>query len=177
MEARIYFSRKAVLNRLKKNQVPIIGEEKLNFHISSYGNLKVNGDDTDNRYAYLKITEYTELEIHPFLKGLKIYKVTLYETLSKEENLHIKQGAGTEGKSRWSVNYGDERFNPPTGSLHGCSEAYRSVIRIRINGTDLQSAKDCYKKIRRGEMPAKWKGETDIPSHCGLSNIPAELQY
>lgn len=173
MEARVYFDRAEVLKALKEHKMEIGGEED-GFFYTSAGGCYVVGESSEPDLAYFKITEYLDLEIHPFLAELQFSKITLFDTLSKEENLHIKQGTGREGKTLWSITYGDKKFDAPTACTTSWAYAYKSVIRIRIKGTSLDSVKACYDKIRKGEMENIWKGEDTIPSHCGLGPFPIE---
>lgn len=178
MEARIYFRRQSVLNRLEKNNVEVKGDVKGDLYVgySSSDGCHIKGDKEEPNLAYQKITDFVDLEVHHYLKGLKIVKISLFDTLSKEENLHIKQGSGSEGKSHWSISYGDKRFTCQVSGNEYVSEAhsYISLVKIRIKSTDLQSAKACYDKIRKGEMNNTWKGELITPSHCTGANQEIE---
>ena len=169
MESRIYFNRKALLRRLEENYIGINGDKDREFNTFVIGNqCSFHSEASDPKIAYAKITDYTGLRIPRILKRLKVIEVTLFEILLKEENLHINQGSGKEGKSQWTISYGDDMFNPPNDGPNW-SEAYRSVIRIRVRGISIHSVQDCYNKIRKGETNNEWKGNGHKPSHCGLS--------
>jgi len=171
MEARIYFNKQAVLRRLEKAGVlkKEEGKKESGYNYTNLGNTTVIREDKEPDLAYVKANDVIDLEIHRIFKGLKIVNVTIFDTLLKEENQHIKQGTDSMGRATYSVTYTDEKFDIPTASQYGCAYAFRSLIKVRVRSTNLQSAVDCYKSIREGKSSENWKGSNGIPSHCGLS--------
>ena len=165
MEARIYFRTSSVRNRLEKSGYGLCDENLRESYLDKHFEFH---HDLNSNLVYTKITEFHDLKVPVLCKGLKVVKVTVFDTLNKEENHHIKQGQGSEGKSRWNISFGDEKFEIPTANEYNTTYAYKSIIRIRIHGTDIQSAKACYDKIRQGKLGGNWKGEGFPPSHCGL---------
>ncbi|MFA6184316.1 MAG: hypothetical protein WC682_04410 [Parcubacteria group bacterium] len=170
MEARIYFNKKSALRRMVKAGIlnEGEGEKESGYNYTSLGVATVIREN-GNPEVYVKFNDMVNLEVHRIFKGLKILKVTIYDTILKEENHHIKQGTDSMGKAVYSVTYADKKFEVPTACIHSSAYAYRSVITIRVGSVNIQSAVDCYKKIREGQSSEKWKGDNGIPSHCGLS--------
>lgn len=170
MEARIYFNRQAVLRRLEKAGLLKKGGGKVEtgYNYTQLGNTTVIREDKEPYLAYVKVNDIIDLDIHRIFKGLKIVNVSIFDTLLKEENQHIKQGADSMGRATYSVTYTDEKFDIPTASQYGSAYAFRSLIKVRVRSTNLQSAVDCYKSIREGKSSENWKGNACIPSHCGL---------
>lgn len=162
MEARIYFRLKSVQARVEKANL-------LRNHLESY--LDKSAEfivDKLSNLVYIKVYEYHELDIPVLCKGLKIVKIVIFDTLNKEENNHIPQGQGKEGKTKWTVYFDSEEFEIPNNNPYNSTYAYKSLIKIRIYGTNVQSVKSCYNKIRKGDIDNCWKGASYAPSHCGL---------
>ena len=170
MEARIYLNRRAVLRRLEKAGLlkKEADKEETGYSFTQLGSATVIREDKEPDLAYVKVNDIIDLEIHRIFKGLKLVNVSIFDTLLKEENQHIKQGAGTMGRATYSVTFTDEKFEIPTVNQFGYAYAFRSLIKVRVRSTNLQSAVDCYKSIREGESSENWKGNACIPSHCGL---------
>jgi hypothetical protein len=169
MQARIYFNRSSVLRRMEKKGILEKGEDEKEsgYQYTEIGSVKIIREKGSPE-AYIKVNDIINLEVHRIFKGLKIINVTIFDTLLKEENQHIKQGTDSMGRATYSTTYIDEKFQAPTASQHQPAYGYRSVIKIRVRSTNLQSAIDCYKNIREGESSDNWKGDSGIPSHCGL---------
>ena len=171
MEARIYFKRKSAIRRLDKARIKFDIDPKTDEFSFRLGDVRIKSDEAEKDLAYAAFTSLLNLRIPRIFNGLSVNKVTIYDTLLKEENSHIKQGKGKEGKAHWMISYGDDKFNPPINSSSIFSpEAFRSVIRIRIHGKNIDSCESCYDKIRRGDVRFTWKGDIEIPSHCGVKD-------
>ncbi|EKE20482.1 MAG: hypothetical protein ACD_7C00556G0001 [uncultured bacterium] len=156
MEIRTYFNKRSIQSRLRKTG--LYDSQKDHFP----GNYNKCSDDPT--LGYFKQTSLLE-KLPKLLEGLKPTKISLHEMLPLEQNMHMAQGCGSFGESRYAVSFGDESYNMGD---HGYG--WKAVIRINITGKDRQSISDCYKKIRsEGNLPGKsisWKGAAAVPSHC-----------
>ncbi len=115
-------------------------------------------DDNDPELVYCTLRSAIE-QLPTIIKGTEPEKVSLHAKLAAEQNQHIKQGSGKEGKSSWEIEFGSEKFAPSCGHKNFCMcEAFRAVINIWIYGSSIQSVLDCYDRIRQGKLGGEWQG-------------------
>lgn len=156
MKLRTYFTKRSMQTRLQKSG--LYDPEKNHFPG------KYNKCSDDPNLGYFEQTSLME-ELPGLLKGLKPIKISLHEELPLEQNLHILQGCGSFGESKYEISFGDDSYG-----IGDYGYGWRAVVRINIIGENKQSISDCYKKIRsKGELPGTsnaWKGDAVVPSHC-----------
>lgn len=159
MEIRVYFKEEELRACLKKTGL-YTEDPKPYYHGMFF-------EDREGHPPYLKLNEIINLGSLPsVVKEVGIVGISLYETISLEQNLHIKQGIGKEGSTHYRVWFDEEKYSVSNSENDHIAFAYRAVIKIRIKGNKTQSVEQAYQKIRAGESDGSYKGEAVVPKHC-----------
>lgn len=175
MKAQYYFERQEIEQALRKAGVFPRSARELPTQgapwPTSWGDFY--HEDKHPQLVYCTLTSMVDEFPSIVSDDMETKLITLYDELPREQNTHIKQGFGSSGSSRWQVMFESRPFvvTPSPTEFGKDGIAFRSVVVIRINGSNFRSVNECYEKILRGDAKANFKGDhvpliaTPIPIH------------